>query len=217
MGYEKATIEKLLNVLQENNVTLKGLRLFELGNQEVYGIEKALGLFSKFGYTPKSTIIKYFFEFLGIKYTSVDYNGLDGAHKLDIRRDISGYLNEKFDVLTNLGFTEHVGENSDWSTILAAQYAAFKNLHDLGSDKAIYYHCVPLTRNWYKHGVCDYSLEFFSKLAEVCGYTILKGPFIEDYHVEKQASVFFRKTPESVFPSFEIFCQIPGLRTTQHD
>ena len=191
--------------------------MFELGNQEIYGMEKAIGFLSTFGYKPSSTIVKYFFEFLGINHTSVDYNGLDGAHKLDVRQDISNHFPTKFDVLTNLGFTEHVGENSAWSTLIAGQYAVFKNLHELGNENAIYYHCVPLTRNWYKHGVCDYSLEFFSELAAVCGYMILKGPFIEDYHVEKQASVFFQKTPTSTFPSFERFSQLPGLRSTERD
>jgi hypothetical protein len=216
MGYEKATLEKLVTVLFRTK-NLKGLRMFELGNQEIYGMEKAVGFLSSFGYKPTSTIVKYFFEYLGVNHTSVDYNGRDGAHRLDVRADITGNFPETFDVLTNLGFTEHVGENSDWSTLMAGQYAVFKNLHDLGNDSAIYYHCVPLTRNWYKHGVCDYSLEFFSELATVCGYTIISGPFVEDYHVEKQASVFFQKTPTSTFPSFERFSQIPGLRSTEKD
>jgi hypothetical protein len=216
MGYEKATLEKLVTVVSRTK-NLRGLRMFELGNQEIYGMEKAVGFLASFGYRPASTIVKYFFEFLGMRHTSVDYNGRDGAHRLDVRADITGHFPEKFDVLTNLGFTEHVGENSDWSTLLQGQYAVFKNLHDLGTANAIYYHCVPLTHNWYKHGVCDYSLEFFSELAAVCGYTIISGPFVEDYHVEKQASVFFQKTPTSSFPSFERFCQIPGLRSTESD
>jgi hypothetical protein len=217
MGYEKATLEKVLFVCYKVFSGFNGIKMFELGNQEVYSIEKAYPMFQILKYSPRSPITKYFFEYLGFVHTSVDYNGLDGAFQYDVRSDISSKFTERFDVLTNLGFTEHVGEKDDFKNLMKSQYSVFKNLHDLGTENALYYHVVPFTRNWHKHGVCDYSLEFFKDLADVCKYQIIVGPFIEDYHPEKQASIFFRKTAASVFPSFEDFCKIDGLRSTQYD
>ena len=217
MGYEKATLEKVLFMSDKVFSRFKGLKMFELGNQEVYSIEKAYPLFQSMKYIPNSPIAKYFFQHLGFTHVSVDYNGLDGAFQYDVRNDISSKFTERFDVLTNLGFTEHVGEKDDFKKLLQSQYAVFKNLHELGAEGAIYYHCVPLTHTWHKHGVCDYSLGFFKTLADTCKYEILLGPFVEDYHPEGQASICFRKTPESVFPSFEVFCAIEGLRSTEND
>ena len=217
MGYENATLEKVLTVTNKIFSGFNGVKMFELGNQEVYNIEKAYPLFKSMRYIPQSPIAKYFFQHLGFTHVSVDYNGLDGAFQYDVRSDISSKFTERFDVLTNLGFTEHVGEKDDFKKLLHAQYAVFKNLHELGNETALYYHCVPLTNNWYKHGVCDYSLEFFKTFADICKYEVILGPFVEDYHPEKQASIFFRKTAESRFPSFEEFCKIDGLRSTEND
>jgi hypothetical protein len=217
MGYENATLEKVLVICNKVFSKFQGIRMFELGNQEVYSIEKAYPLFQQMNYRPISPIAKYFFQHLGFIHVSVDYNGLDGAFQYDVRQDISSKFTERFDILTNLGFTEHVGEKDDFKNLMSSQYAIFKNLHDLGAVGAVYYHCVPFTRRWYKHGVCDYSLEFFKTLADVCKYEIIMGPFIETYHPEDQASVFYRKTAESIFPSFEDFCKIDGLRSTEND
>lgn len=122
-----------------------------------------------------------------------------------------------FKVITNVGFSEHVGENTNVDSIISNQYAFFKNMHELGDIGTLYYHCVPLTHNWYRHGVCDYSLDFFKELCIANNYKIIEGPFIETYHPEKQASIFYIKENNDDFILFDTFSKLPGLRLTYKD
>lgn len=219
MGYEVPTLEKLINTIKIVFPTTDGLTMLEFGNQEVYGYEpyvRMLDYFKTFGYNGSSNILKYFFEFLKIEHTAIDYNGNDGALPYDVREPLKHKL-PKFNVITNVGFSEHVGESCNIDSLIPGQYAFFKNIHDLGDIDTLYYHCVPLTRNWYKHGVCDYSLEFFNELCSVNNYKIIDGPFIETYHPEKQASIFYTKTNNADFITLEQFSRLPGLRLTFKD
>lgn len=221
MGYEREILEGLVTMLRSQLSNLSGVDLLELGNQEVYSrYEKVLAYYQENGYTHTMDrrIVKPFFEHLGLRVTQIDYNGKDGALALDVRKDIMPYLTKKFKVVTNVGFTEHVGEYDIMpDKLLECQYAVFKNLHDVGDVGAIYFHCVPLNHFWHKHGVCDYSLEFFEKLCHANNYQILKGPYVEIYHPEKQAAVFYKKISDSPFITFEQFSSLPGLRSTCKD
>ncbi len=107
MGYEKPTLKKLIDVCKEVFPSLEGLAMLELGDQAFYNYDDLLPYFAEFSYQSTGYIAKPFFEHLGFKHTSIDYNGLNGAINLDVRKDLSGIL-PRFDVLTNLGFTEHV-------------------------------------------------------------------------------------------------------------
>lgn len=221
MGYEREVLEKIVNVIKAEFAELSGIEFLELGNQEVYNnYDRVLQFYSEYGYTHKMerTIVKPFYEFLGLKCTQIDYNGRDGALALDVRNDVTSHFNKKFKLLTNVGFTEHVGEgDSDRSQFKKSQYSVFKNLHDLGDIGAVYYHCVPLNHYWHKHGICDYSLEFFEKLCIANNYVIIKEPYVENYHVDKQASVFYRKINNYPFMTYEQFAALPGLRSTAND
>ena len=194
------------------------IKFLEFVNQEVYSnFDKVLKLYNDYGYFKETTVLKYFFEFLKFTYTSVDYNGKDGALRLDVRQDLTIELKDKYDIITNIGFSEHVGEDVTENEMLYSQYNFFKNLHNLGHNNTLYYHCVPLTHNWYKHGVCDYSLDFFKGLCEKNNYRIIEGPFNEDYHKELQASVFYIKSLNNAFMTFEEFNNLKGLRSTNYD
>lgn len=220
MGYERETLEALVRVLKNEVIDLSGVLMIELGNQEVYGnYHKVEQLYAEHGYVHRMErrIVKPFFEHLGLRCTQIDYNGKDGALPYDVRKDVTPLLPTKFRVLTNIGFTEHVGEGESEANLLLNQYGVFKNLHDLGEVGAIYYHCVPLTRFWYRHGVCDYALEFFSGLCAFNRYSILKGPYEETYHPETQVAVFYKKTSDAPFMTFEQFSCLPGLRSTARD
>ena len=220
MGYEVEILRKLVNTAYAVFSDVSGVRMLEFGNQEVYGstaLNRVKTFYREKGYAGNTHILKYFFQHLGFRHTSIDYNGKDGALPYDVREPLSAKFPVKFQLITNIGFSEHVGENTDYRDMMAAQYAFFKNIHELGGIDSLYYHCVPLTHNWYKHGVCDYSLEFFAKLCEVCNYKIMEGPFVETYHPEKQASVFYTKTMNNDFITFAEFSTLPGLRSTAHD
>jgi hypothetical protein len=220
MGYEKESLEPLIQVIKKEFINLSGVAMLELGNQEIYGnYDKVEQLYAEYGYkhTMSRRIVKPFFEYLGMRCTQIDYNGMDGALNYDVRNDITHLFNMKFKVLTNIGFTEHVGEGDIEENLLKNQYSVFKNLHELGEVGSIYYHCVPLTRYWYRHGVCDYSLDFFSALCASNQYYIIKGPYEELYHPEKQAAVFYKKINDSPFMTLEQFSLLPGLRSTSRD
>jgi hypothetical protein len=220
MGYEREILEGLVNVIKREIGDLSGVAMFELGNQEVYGnYHKVEQYYAENGYvhTIERRVVKPFFEFLGLDCTQIDYNGQDGALPFDVRNNIAMLINKKFRVLTNIGFTEHVGENDSEENLLKNQYSVFKNLHDLGEVGAVYFHCVPFTRFWYRHGVCDYGLDFFAELCTQNNYQIIKGPYEETYHPEKQAAVFYKKIVDNPFMTFEQFSSLPGLRSTARD
>ena len=66
-------------------------------------------------------------------HTSIDINGDDGSLQIDVRRDdLYEKLSFKFNVITNLGFTEHVGEGDVEENLFRNQYIMFKNMHELG-------------------------------------------------------------------------------------
>jgi len=236
MGYSKKTLQNLLNVLKaiQETRSLNGLKMLELGNQfyfeeqtsEWAGYNKCVPInYSDFGFNNTSHIIKYFFEHLGIIHTSIDYNGLDGALKCDLRDDLYEILKSKFDIITNLGTTEHVGEDlTNDDDLYFNQYQCFKNLHNLGNIGCIYYHVLPLTKNWYKHGACDYSFNFFNVLINKCPYQNIFEPFLEDYRVkysnsmnENSICLCYMKVSDEPFISFEEFKCIEGIRSTRND
>ena len=220
MGYERETLELLTNTIKTQFDTLSNISMLEFGNQEVYdNYHKVLEFYKENNYQHRiqRNIVKPFFEHLGIQVVQIDYNGKDGAHALDVRNDIRDTITQKFDIITNIGFTEHVGEGDHEYKLISNQYSIFKNMHDLGKIGCLYFHIVPLTGFWYKHGVCDYSLDFFKKLCEFNKYSILKGPYIETYHPEKQAGILYRKTTDEQFMSLENFKLLPGLRSTASD
>lgn len=106
--------------------------MIEFGNQEVHD---KVGMFYppyiQEGFYSSTFPTKYFFEHMGLKHTSVDLNGFDGSLRLDCRQDLTGNL-DKADVITNIGFSEHVGEGDVKDNIIRNQYTIFKNMHDLG-------------------------------------------------------------------------------------
>jgi hypothetical protein len=141
-----------------------GLWMFELGNQRFIGGQFTTG--------------KEHFENLGMAHTSVDLNGEDGALPLDLRCPEMFYkFRCKYDVLTNLGTTEHVEP-------IEKQYECFSIVHDVVKPGGIMIHMVPDVEEldnsgaWNGHCNVYYRKEFFDKLAEHCDYTVLENKVI---------------------------------------
>lgn len=133
-GYSQKTLVPLINLIKglfdhyhELDVTM-----IEFGNQEIHDKEGMMyAPFVEEGYYTDSFPTKYFFEHMGLKHISVDLNGMDGSLRLDCRKDLTRHLS-KADIITNIGFSEHVGEGDLKSNIVRNQYSIFKNMHDLG-------------------------------------------------------------------------------------
>lgn len=123
--------------------------MYELGNKISYG------------QLPYSE----FYKQKGIKYTSIDINGLDGALKLDLNEHIDLPARE---MVTNIGVTEHVTN----------QESVFRNIHNLSNRRIV--HWVPLIESENKkHGIYRYSKRFFADIIIVNRYKIIKEFYIK--------------------------------------
>ncbi len=103
-------------------------------------------------------VYKTFFESVGIDHTSIDWNGEDGALKLDLRKPIDL---EPFDMVTNIGTTEHVSD----------QKAVWENIHNLTKIGGVIASLTPLEGDWWWHGEHYPRREFFEQFAKN-GYEI---------------------------------------------
>jgi hypothetical protein len=115
------------------------------------------------GFTHK-TPVKLYCEKIGINHTSIDITGLDNSLAFDLNLPTIP-LDNKFDLVTNFGTTEHIEPN---------QYEPFLHIHNLCSDGGIMIHEVPAVGHWHGHCRFYYDEEFFSFLSEKNNYTILE-------------------------------------------
>jgi len=159
MGYNKFNLNMILVAL-EINPNIK--EMLELGNQVINNKE----------FNAKESLGKNYFTSLGLNHTSIDWNGEDGALKIDLTKDVEDGLHNKFEIVTNAGTTEHIRN----------QYMSFKNLHNMGKVGCIYVNSLPLDttqnqklydRKTNPHGLYEYNTNFFELLCEKCGYEVI--------------------------------------------
>lgn len=180
------------SVLKSLNIAYAGLDWCELGNQ---------------GYCDKTA--KEMYKSKGVNHTSIDINGRDGAIKLDLDKDVPKTLENRFDVITNYGTTEHVNN----------QYSVFKNMHNMGRVGCIIFHGVPLIGNWPRHCRYYYSMKFFELLAKACAYTVIDIKiFNTDFYKAPKNLVacILRKERASSFVTQKVFLTIPGINDSKN-
>lgn len=217
-GYRAKSLEIVMaSVKSAFEFNFKKLRMLEFGNQEFHelrGSNKIMfdEIFKEYNYSMTTSSAKHFFSHLGMHHTSIDYNGKDGALNLDVRSNLTIQLRGKYDVVTNIGFSEHVGERNLEHEMIEAQFAAFKNFHDLGDVGSLFIHEVPYRGHWFQHGICDYNLEYFQSLIKANGY-VTSSLFISDHLGRKELTVvaIFRKINANHFMSLENFRALPGI------
>lgn len=143
--------------LNNSKRDIEGLKMCELGDQllEVEGID--------------FKVAKDYFESLGVNHTSLDINGQHEALQVDLSVPIKDKkLLNSFDVITNLGTSEHV-EN---------QYECFRNIHNLCKRNGLFIHAVPSVGSWLGHCKYYYTPMFFMQLVNNCNYTIINWEVI---------------------------------------
>lgn len=118
-----------------------------------------LELGNKFNTTVKRSYKDYLVT-LGIDHTSIDWNGLDGALKLDLREPLWDRF-APFDIVTNFGTTEHVSN----------QQAVWQNVHNLIKVGGYLISQTPYEGSWKNHGEWYPKETFFEQLASN-GYEI---------------------------------------------
>ena len=222
MGVKIFDIEDILKFSKEYlDNKLSNLNLLELGEQElkIFNNELDNNITKnfleknprKYSNKMKNRIGIYCKDFLNSifnKVSSIDtHTTCKKTLKLNLIDEID--LGEKFDVITNFGTTEHVGE---YDNILKnTQYQAFKNIHNLLNSKGLVFNVVPAKyENNVIHGAFNYSTQFFEKLAELCNYKILYNEIKKRgdiYHVY----CYFLKLDESTFISEKEFNQLINL------
>jgi hypothetical protein len=104
---------------------------------------------------------------LGFEYAAIDIDGSPGSIPLDLNfDDVPKKLKKRFQLVTNLGTTEHV----------ANQLQAFKIIHDLTADGGVMIHNLP-TQGFMNHGLVNYNMKFFWMLARSNGYKWIYSDF----------------------------------------
>jgi len=96
---------------------------------------------------------------LGIAHTSVDWNGLDGALKLDLRKPLNL---GRFDMVTNFGTSEHVSE----------QEPCWRNMHEAVRVGGWLLGLTPYPGDWSWHGEWYPTREFYESFAALNCYEI---------------------------------------------
>lgn len=104
---------------------------------------------------------KAFFESLGYSHTSVDWNGLHGSLKRDLREPLGLGV---FDLVSNIGTTEHIdGQEGVW-----------RNVVDACGVGSVFVSTTPMPggEDWWWHGNYYPSEGFYALLSALNGFEI---------------------------------------------
>lgn len=220
-AYTRQAMEQLMFILSLKFEDFSTIDMLEFGDQVFIGeFPSNFEPFVRFNFTrnipARGTNLlaaKIYFEHIGMQHTSLDINGNNGAISVDAREDLTKVINKKFNMITNLGFSEHVGEQDVEINLYRNQYAIFKNLHDFGMNGTVYYHMLPRTGHWNKHGVADYDRDFFFQLLYRNQYEIIIAPtYIDKHHYKAPKNniiVSYMKVNNNPFMDFDQFKQLP--------
>lgn len=102
---------------------------------------------------------KAFFQSLGYRHVSIDWNGQHGALALDLRHPLSLGT---FSLITNIGTSEHVDQ----------QEPVWKNLIDACHVGSVLICTTPKPGQWLWHGFYHPHAEFYRELAALNGFDI---------------------------------------------
>lgn len=222
-GYQSASLQRLLDAANTaHGMDLRGLQMLDFGSQEIHDLtyDKHL-VFSRYDYTPLSYAMGPFFAHIGVNYSSIDINGVHGAHVLDARHDLTFAIKDRFDIVSNMGFSEHVGEGDVEENLIRNQYTMFRNMHVFGAAaNSVFFHDLPSIGAWYQHGVCHYEPSFFRAIVSAHDYELI-FVLVSDYMGpgREVVSAAYRKTTSSRagFMSFDEFQQLPGIESAYSD
>ena len=98
----------------------------------------------------------WFTRHCNIEHVSVDVNGLNGALALDLRQPLTPLEGRVFDMVTNIGTSEHV--ESD-------QHCVWRNMWDHLAVGGHLVSITPLAGDWHWHGLWYPTEEFYDAFA----------------------------------------------------
>lgn len=190
MGIQLTSIAFLNESVKESFIDYLHADMCDLGNQ---WLRASVGLTEQ----PAVNLWRLFVK----SYVSIDINGKDGSENIDMSVPIyKPELLDRFDILTNFGFTEHV----------RSQYAVFFNIHQFTRVGGLMVHESPGPNgNDWEHCPYRYNAAFYRHLAQAAGYECLSS---EDGRHEWRNSdrvrAAFLKKDNSVFPDEETFATL---------
>lgn len=199
MGINRKDLQLLVQLGEQKDLR-RHARVIEIGAQQLSNsflrsadlIQKANAVFgaahpfsapdvlpAKFGeggaelQNARAPFARDFWSGLGFDYTAIDVDDSPGNVRLDLNFDcVPASLRGKFDLVTNLGTSEHV----------CNQLNAFKIMHDLAAPGAVMMHHLP-AGGALNHGLVNYNPKFFWCLARSNDYKWL----YMDYYGESES------------------------------
>jgi len=139
----------------------------QLPPDELHTLEPLLKSFTliEFGNKKNSTgTYRDFYRANGCTaYASIDWNGRDGAHKLDCNYSLHHTdvgFEAPADIVTNFGFSEHVSD----------QPSFWRNNHTFVAVGGVMCGVTPCPGDWPTHGILQPHIDFYWDLAEENGY-----------------------------------------------
>lgn len=177
MGINAEMIRMVADMRRSN--VLRGNHVIEIGAQDVCAAPEVIaGILSEYQFDNNlrnlnSTQAARLYESLGMThYSSIDASGALDALTFDLNKDLRRDYQflENFDLVTNLGTSEHC----------FSQYSVFKNLHDLCRPGGIMIHALTVQGN-VNHGFYNYHPRFVADLAAANSYEIIRLAFTVDY------------------------------------
>jgi hypothetical protein len=186
MGVSRKDLELLVRLADNGHIRPRG-RIIEIGAQQLSNtflrsedllrkLEAVLGVAHPYALPAPGPVrlgagqyelqdsaapfARPFWESLGFDYAAIDVDGSSGSIALDLNFDeVPLSLKGKYDLVTNLGTTEHI----------CNQLNAFKIVHDLAAPNAVMVHHLP-AGGALNHGIINYNPKFFWLLARSNGY-----------------------------------------------
>jgi hypothetical protein len=179
MGINTALLNRSIEILKKQGLSLNRIKMCELGNQHFFveGSQYKTG--------------KEYFLAQGTEHTSLDINGQDGALIFNMAKPIvDSALVGKFDIVTNYGTAEHVSN----------QYECYRNIHNFCRRGGLFIHVAPLVGSWPLHCEYYYYPLFFTKLAAANKYRILKQEIFFAREGEDTLIIFIALEKTGILP-----------------
>lgn len=184
-----------------NSKSFSDISMLELGNQTFQDKELISSL-------NLPGTVKEYWESKGIKHTSIDLNGEDGALSLDLSKPLPEKFYDAFDIVTNCGTSEHVDN----------QFECWKNIHKCLKVNGFLLSANPET-GMYNEKHCEwfYDMNFFQNFADKLSYKIyMLGRILFPYNGGYVIFAAMEKTKETDFnfKEDEINQMIHNIRRT---
>lgn len=166
MGITNVSWASLQKVMPSN---LINKYMVELGDQEFV----LPGRLDYCGF--EISLSKNYYDLIGVSHTTIDWHGKNGALIIDMSKPITSLLFNRFDILTDFGFSEHVKD----------QYQNWKNIHDIVKPGGLMIHELPGQPMFPGHGECPwFTTDFFECMAKKQNYEIVEIRFHQhDYYM----------------------------------